>query len=218
MAQLFPKWADRVPKRLQLGIIVLITAIVFGFWYFGSPEFLEVGYAPEQPIPYSHDLHAGELGIDCRYCHGGAEVSAAASIPSTQTCMTCHETIETDNPELLDPLFESWETGDPIEWIRVHKLPEHSYFDHSIHVNAGVGCDTCHGRVDRMETVMKAESMSMSWCLDCHNNPEENLRPVEEVTNLGWEPPDEDYKKEFGEMMVSKRNIVAPVYCNACHR
>lgn len=217
MAQIFPKWADKVPKKIQLAIIVVVTGIVFGFWYFGSPDYLEVGYAPEQPIPFSHDLHAGQLDIDCRYCHGDVELSAAASVPSSQTCMTCHETIEADSPDLA-PLRESWETGDPIEWIRVHKLPEHSYFNHSIHINAGIGCDSCHGRVDRMERVMKKESMSMSWCLDCHNNPEEQLRPVDEVTNLGWEPPSEEYQKEFGEMMVSKRNIVAPVYCNACHR
>ncbi|MEX0686636.1 MAG: cytochrome c3 family protein [Balneolales bacterium] len=215
MAQIFPKWANNVPKQIQLGLILGLTGIIFGFWYFGSPEYLEVGYAPKQPIPYSHQLHVGQLGIDCRYCHASVEVSAQASIPPTQTCMGCHEMILPDSPN-LELLREKWESGDPVEWVRVHDIPDHAYFNHSAHVNVGVGCTSCHGRVDRMQVVMKTESMSMGWCLDCHNNPEPNLRPVEEVTNMAWQPPDEQY--ELAQMIISKRNIKPPVYCNACHR
>lgn len=215
MAQIFPEWVDNIPKRLQLATIIVITGIIFGFWYFGSPEYLEVGYAPNQPIPYSHNFHVSELGMDCQYCHGSAWESAIAAIPSTETCMTCHEYVAVDS-ESLQPLRDSWETGMPVEWIRVHDVPDHAYFNHSIHVNAGIGCVTCHGRVDRMEVVMKSESMSMGWCLDCHNNPAPHLRPVEEVTNMAWEPPDDHY--QFAQMVIEKRNINAPVYCNACHR
>ncbi|MEX0929469.1 MAG: cytochrome C [Balneolales bacterium] len=215
MAQIFPKWANNVPKQIQLGLIIGLTGIVFGFWYFGSPEYLEVGYAPEQPIPYSHQLHVSQLGIDCRYCHASVEISAKASVPPTQTCMGCHEQIAADSPA-LEPLRESWETGDPVEWIRVHDLPDHAYFDHSAHVNVGVGCTSCHGRVDRMETVMKAESMSMGWCLDCHTDPGPHLRPVDQVTNMAWQPPDDQH--ELAQMIISRRNIIPPVYCNACHR
>lgn len=217
MAQIFPEWANKVPKKIQLTLIVLLTGVVFFFWYFGSPEFTQVGYAPEQPIPFSHQQHAGEFDIDCQYCHGGVTESANAQIPATQTCMTCHQMIATDSPE-LEPLYESWETGEPIEWVRVHDLPEFAYFDHSAHVNVGVGCVECHGRVDRMERVMQTEPLSMSWCLDCHNNPEENLRPVSEVTNMEWEHPEDQDPYEFGQMMVSKKNIDASIYCNACHR
>ncbi len=215
MAQIFPEWVNSIPKRLQLATIIIVTGIIFGFWYFGSPEYLEVGYAPNQPIPYSHKFHVAELGLDCQYCHGSAWVSAVAAIPSTETCMTCHEYVAVDS-EALQPLRDSWETGMPVEWIRVHDVPDHAYFNHSIHVNVGIGCATCHGRVDRMEVVMKTESMSMGWCLDCHNNPAPHLRPVEEVTNMAWEPPDNHY--QFAQMVIEKRNIHAPIYCNACHR
>lgn len=215
MAQLFPKWTNKLTKQIQLLSILGLTAVVFFFWYFGSPKYLEVGYAPVQPIPFSHQLHAGQLGIDCRYCHGSVEISPAAGIPSTQTCMTCHEYIATDS-EKLQPLRDSWESGLPVEWIRIHKLPEHSYFNHSIHVNVGIGCATCHGRVDRMEVVMKTQPMSMGWCLDCHNNPEQYIRPVEEVFNMAYQQPPNQY--EFGKMLVAQKNVSGPIYCNACHR
>lgn len=215
MAQIFPKWANKVPKQLQLLGIVLLTGIIFFFWYFGSPKYTDVGYAPVQPVPYSHQLHAGQLGIDCRYCHGSVELSAAAGVPPTQTCMTCHEYIATDS-EKLQPVRDSYETGEPVEWVRVHKLPEHSYFNHSVHVNVGIGCNTCHGRVDHMEVVMKKEPMSMGWCLDCHNEPEKFIRPTDEVFNMAYQQPENQY--EFGKMLVEKKNVVGPVYCNACHR
>lgn len=215
MAQIFPEWANNVPKQIQLGLIISLTGIVFGFWYFGSPEYLEVGYAPQQPIPYSHQLHVGQLGIDCRYCHASVEISPKASIPPTQTCMGCHEQILPDSPA-LEPLWESWETGNPVEWVRVHDVPDHAYFDHSAHINVGIGCTSCHGRVDRMHVVMKTESMSMGWCLDCHREPEPSIRPMDQVYNMAWQAPENQY--ELAQMIISKRNIVPPVYCNACHR
>jgi len=214
MAQLFPEWSNRVPRLLLVGSVLLITSIVFFFWHFGSHDYLEVGYAPKQPIDYSHRLHAGELGLDCRYCHASVEVSAVASIPSTQTCMNCHTQIKTDS-EKLALLRESWLEGTAIEWVKVHDLPDYVQFNHSSHVNVGVGCASCHGRVDRMEVVMQAEPMSMGWCLDCHNNPGPSLRPLDQVTNMSWVAPVNQF--ELAAEIISKKNIAPPIYCNACH-
>ncbi len=215
MAQLFPEWSNRVPRLLLVGLILKITFIVFLFWYFGSPEYLEVGYAPKQPIDYSHRLHAGQLGMDCRYCHGGVEVSAEAGIPTAQTCMNCHSQIKTDS-EKLTTLFAAWSGGEPIEWVKVHQLPDYVYFNHSAHVSVGVGCESCHGRVDRMEVVMQAEPLSMGWCLDCHTNPEPHLRPAELVTTMGWIAPDNQF--QLASEIIAKKNIAPPIYCNGCHR
>jgi hypothetical protein len=214
MAQLFPEWSNRVPRTLLVGSVFLVTAVVFFFWHFGSHDYLEVGYAPKQPIDYSHRLHAGQLGIDCRYCHASVENSAVASIPSTQTCMNCHAQIKVDSPKLA-LLHESWETGAPIEWVKVHDLPQYAHFNHSAHVNVGVGCESCHGRIDRMEVVMQAEPMSMGWCLDCHNNPGPYLRPVDQVTTMGWVTPPNQF--ELATEIIARKNIAPPIYCNACH-
>lgn len=213
MAQIFPKWTNEAPRRILIATIIILNSLVFGVWYFFSPEFTHVGYAPEQPVPFSHQVHAGQLGLDCQYCHNQASESKYANIPATQTCMNCHNQILTDS-EALEPVFESWETGDPIEWVRVHMLPDFAYFNHSAHVNIGVGCESCHGRVDRMEVVFQAESMSMSWCLDCHREPEKHIRPVEEVTTMGYQV---DNQLDVGRDLVARQNISAPTYCQACH-
>lgn len=141
MAQIFPEWSNKVPPFLLVGVIVMMVGGVGFFWYFGSPKYTDVGYQPEQPIPYSHKLHAGDLGLDCRYCHIGVEVSASAIIPPTQTCMNCHTLIKTDS-EKMKLVQESWTTGKPIEWVRVHDLPDYAYFNHSAHINVGVGCES----------------------------------------------------------------------------
>jgi hypothetical protein len=213
MAQIFPKWTNEAPRRILIATIIILNSLVFGVWYFFSPEFTHVGYAPEQPVPFSHQVHAGQLGLDCQYCHNQASESKYANIPATQTCMNCHNQILTDS-EALEPVFESWETGDPIEWVRVHMLPDFAYFNHSAHVNVGVGCESCHGRVDRMEVVFQAESMSMSWCLDCHREPEKHIRPVDEVTTMGYQV---DNQLDVGRDLVARQNISAPTYCQACH-
>ncbi|HET6527510.1 MAG TPA: cytochrome c3 family protein [Balneolaceae bacterium] len=213
MAQIFPKWADEVPQRLMLGLIILMTALVAGVWYYFSPKYTDVGYAPEQPVPYSHQLHAGKLDIDCQYCHTTVFESQFATVPPTQTCMNCHSQIATDSPKLAK-VRESWKTGEPIEWIRVHNLPDYAYFDHSAHVNVGVGCETCHGRIDKMEVVHQAEPLSMSWCLNCHRNPEKYVRPIDEVTTMGYEAANQ---LELGRKLVAKHNINPPTYCQTCH-
>ena len=198
-----------------IGGFLLLGGSVGFFWYYGSPKYLEVGYRPKQPVPYSHKLHAGDLGIDCRYCHNFVEKSAEANIPPTQTCMNCHTLILPESEKLL-PVRESWATGKPLQWIRVHKLPEYAYFDHSAHLRAGVGCASCHGNVAEMDEVMKVEPMSMGWCLDCHRNPDMHLRPLDQITNMKWVPPPNQL--EYAARIKKERNIAPPENCSACHR
>lgn len=214
MSQLFPKWANKVPRRLQIALIIKVIGLVFVVWYFFSPKYTDVGYSPVQPIPYSHRLHVGQLGMDCQYCHTTVSYSAKASVPPTATCMNCHSQIKPDSPKLA-ALRESWVNDTPVEWVRVHMLPDYAQFNHSAHINVGVGCQSCHGRVDRMEVVIQKEPLSMSWCLDCHRNPAPNLRPVSEVTNMQW-VADKD-PQAFGEKIIKAKNIHAPTYCNGCH-
>lgn len=214
MAQIFPKWANEVPRKLLIGLIVLLNGVVFGVWYFFSPQYTDVGYQPTQPIAYSHQIHAGKLGIDCQYCHTQVFDSKQANVPATQTCMNCHSQIDSKRPEEVAKIRDSWKSGKPIEWIRVHNLPDYAYFSHEAHVNAGVGCESCHGRVDKMAEIRQVKPLSMSWCLDCHRNPENFVRPVDEVTTMGYDP---ENQKEIGADLVAKKNISPPTYCQGCH-
>jgi hypothetical protein len=211
----FPRWAN---KTRQIAGVVLGVAplyLISLIWYGASPKTTDVGYMPEQPVPYSHALHAGQLGIDCRYCHSTVEDSSHAAIPPAQTCMNCHSKVWTTSPKLA-PIRESYATGKAVEWVKVHDLPDYAYFNHSAHVTRGIGCVSCHGRVDQMEKVYQHEPLSMGWCLDCHRNPEPNLRPVEEVTNMTWKAPGDPgvFGKEFRE----KNHIAPPTDCSTCHR
>ena len=211
--QIFPRTLNYLPLVGALGAAVAGGTVVFIFWYFFSPKNLQVGYEPEQPVPYSHALHAGDLGIDCRYCHASVEASQEAMVPPTQTCMGCHAIVKPDSP-LLAPVRASWESGEPIEWVRVHKLPEHVYFDHSVHLAAGVGCVSCHGRIDEMEVVGVREPISMGWCLECHRNPEPNLRPRHLITDMDWEPGDPE-----DELLIADVSTLSPPeHCSGCHR
>lgn len=215
MAQLFPKWANFVPTILAIGGVGLLMGSIAFVWYFFSPEYTDVGYRPKQPVAYSHKLHAGDLGIDCRYCHTSVETQAHANIPPTRTCMNCHATVKPES-EKLALVRSSYQSGQPIEWVRVHDLPDFAYFDHSVHVNAGVGCISCHGNVAQMDEVMLSKPLSMGWCLDCHRNPDANLRPVAEVTNMKWEMmPGHD---EFVAQWKQEKGIDPPIECSACHR
>ena len=215
MAQDFPKWANKVPMYVVLGLALLAPAAVLGVGYYFSPEYTDVGYMPEQPVPYSHKLHVGELGLDCRYCHAQVEVSAVASVPPTAVCMNCHAIVGRDKAT-LEPVRQSAESGLPIRWVRVHKVPEYAYFDHSVHVRAGVGCSTCHGDVAQMEVVRQVEPLSMRWCLDCHRDPAPHLRPAEEITNTAWVPTAD--QRETGRELMEQRGVDARDDCSACHR
>lgn len=193
-----------------MGLALAGGAVTFGIWYYGTPKHTQVGFAPRQPVPYSHRLHVGQLGLDCRYCHANVERSGEAMIPSTQTCMNCHSLVRTDSARLA-PVRNSWESNRPIEWVRIHRLPDHAYFNHSVHLSAGVGCATCHGRIDQMEVVRQDQPLSMSWCLDCHRNPGPNLRPVDQITNMQWQP-------DPAQPVRPARAVNPPQNCSGCHR
>ncbi|MCZ7556679.1 MAG: cytochrome c family protein [Bacteroidia bacterium] len=204
-----------MPRNIVVSGGILIILIVAGIWYYWSPKFTDVGYAPAQPVPYSHALHVGELGLDCRYCHVGAETSPVAMVPPTQTCMNCHTLIKTES-EKLAPVRASWESREPLRWVRLHKVPDYAYFDHSAHLRAGVGCESCHGDVAAMEVMELREPLSMGWCLDCHRNPDPHLRSPQDITVMGWVPPDN--QAERAAEIKKTLNLNPPETCSGCHR
>ena len=217
MAQIFPAWWNRLPLALAAVGVLVPTVAVAGVWYYFSPWYTDVGYRPVQPVPYSHRLHVGELGLDCRYCHASVETSAVANIPPTQVCMNCHRLVKKDSPALA-PIRDSAASGRPMRWIRVHKLPDYAYFTHNAHIAAGIGCVSCHGRIDEMDVVTQMKPLSMGWCLDCHRRPEEHLRPPSEVTNFAWQPPEGRSKLDYGRFLKDESRIHAPEHCAGCHR
>ncbi len=207
--QIFPRSLNKLPMVLgAVGTIVPIVLVAL-VWYYITPKHFQVGYQPIQPVPYSHRLHVGQMGMDCRYCHANVEVSAKAMIPPTQVCMGCHAMVKTDSARLA-PVRASFESGKPIEWVHIHHEPGYVYFDHSAHLAVGVGCVTCHGRVDQMDVVAADQPINMGWCLDCHRNPTPNLRPRSEITNMDWKP---DPAKPFTPPPVNP-----PQHCSGCHR
>lgn len=213
---IFPKWINLLRPTIA---VLAILAPVYGVVLVGfgaSPRTTDVGYQPVQPVEYSHAMHVGQLGMDCRYCHNTVETSAVAAIPPTQTCMNCHVAIKPDSAKLIK-VREAYATGMPIEWLRVHDLPDYAYFDHSAHVTRGVGCVSCHGRIDTMDVVSQDQPLSMGWCLDCHRDPAPNLRPVEAVTVMDWVPPDGD-QLAAGKRVMEELQINPPTDCTACHR
>lgn len=217
----FPKWHNKIPLVVVGVIGPLVTLSVIGaVWYFFSPRFTDVGYQPKQPVAYSHKLHAGDLAMDCRYCHTGVENTPHARVPPTQTCMNCHKQVKTDSPKLL-PVRESWATGKPLEWVRIHKTPDYAYFDHSAHMNIGgkaaIGCESCHGRIDQMVEVRQHEPLNMAWCLDCHRAPEKHLRPISEITTMGYQPEGGD-QLALGRKFKAEQNVNPPIHCSGCHR
>ena len=217
MAQLFPKWTNYLPIVFGVGAMGSAVFAVGFVWYFGSPKYTDVGYRPKQPVPFSHRLHAGELGMDCRYCHASIEFSHEANIPPTQTCMNCH-TMVLPESEKLQPIRDSFKTGKPIEWVRVHKLPEYAYFDHSVHLRAGVGCASCHGNVAEMDVVEQREPLSMGWCLQCHRDPIDHLRDLSQtkVTDMTWVPPTN--QQELARDIIQQKRLRPPEDCSACHQ
>lgn len=195
MAQIFPRWTNQTPKLITLGALGGLCATIFGVYWWFSPYHTDVGYAPKQPVAYSHALHAGELKLDCRYCHAMVEQGPSAGVPPTQTCMNCHAQVKKGS-EKLKPIYDSWADGNgtkSVEWVRIHKLPDYAYFNHSAHMGVGtgenraaIGCETCHGRIDTMEVVRQVQPLSMGWCIECHSDPAKNLRPVANITTMGW--------------------------------
>ncbi len=215
MNAIFPKSADRIVRLALAGIVVAAGAGVGLYAYFSHPKVLDTGYTPVQPVAYSHKLHAGNLGMDCRYCHFSVEKSSFAAIPPTEVCMNCHVRVKPQSPQ-LQPVRDSYARGEPIPWVKVHRLPDFVYFNHQAHVAAGVSCVSCHGRVDQMIEVKQVEPLSMAWCLDCHRNPAPKIRPVELVTKLDWQP-DRD-PAEIGREIIRAKGIEPPLNCSGCHR
>jgi hypothetical protein len=215
MAVIFPKSSNFYVKVLGavigFGALVGVGAVTVAT----HPVVVDTGYQPEQPVPYSHKLHAGSMGMDCYYCHSTVYKASFAAVPSTETCMNCHVKVKEKSPR-LEPVRESYRTGNPVPWVKVHKLPDYVYFAHQPHINAGVSCVSCHGRVDQMVEVKQVEPLNMGWCIDCHRNPAANLRPVELVTNLGWKP--EGDPAEYGKKIIAEKHINPPVHCSGCHR
>lgn len=215
MAAIFPKQSDLILKVagavIGLGAVLAVSA----YTYYSYPDVIDTGYQPVQPVPYSHKLHAGKLGIDCFYCHSTVYKADFAAIPATQTCMNCHAKVKTDSPR-LEPVRQSFASGQPIQWVQIHRLPDFVYFSHQPHIAAGVSCVSCHGRIDQMEEVHQEKPLNMAFCLECHRDPAPNIRPAELVTKLDW-VPDKD-PREIGEAIVAEKHISPPLNCSGCHR
>lgn len=218
MGQLFLPRANSIARLVVIGIPLLVL-VTWGalFAYARSDFWTKVDSPIEQPVPFSHKHHVGGLGIDCRYCHTGVEQSAFAGIPPTETCMTCHSQVWKDAP-VLQPVRDSWQTGRPIKWQRVHDLPDYVYFNHSIHVAKGVGCQTCHGQVNEMPLTWKTKQLYMRWCLDCHRQPAQFLRPTDQVTSMTYQPPPD--QMTLGQQLVRQNNVhtAGLADCYTCHR
>ena len=221
MAQIFGKGSNSIARFTLL-------AVFFGFFAFWgvvyavyrSPYTTNVHVPLEQPVPFSHQHHVSGLGLDCRYCHTLVEKAAFAGVPATETCMTCHSQVWKDAP-LLAPVRESLATGQPIEWKRVNQAPDFVFFNHSIHVQKGIGCSTCHGQVDQMPITWKAHSLYMRWCLDCHEAPEKFLRPKDQIYNMEWKPPADQVERgrKLAEVYGLRPERLSELRdCGMCHR
>jgi hypothetical protein len=216
MARLFPKSFNRLPLQLSIYLVVLACVATAGVTYYMTPKYTRVGYAPIQPVPYSHAKHVGELGLDCRYCHNTID-TAGAAVPTSQTCMNCHSQIKTASPDLAI-IRESYQTGKSVPWVHVHAMPSFVYFDHSIHVNRGISCVECHGRIDQMDVVRQVKPMSMGFCLDCHRDPASHVREKADIFNLGSKTIAESQGIEAARKFVHDWRIKPPQSCSGCHR
>ncbi len=216
MAQIFHPSTNTISRLTIFGGVLLVVALVAAVAAINeSPYITEVGVARGQPVPFSHKHHVGDDGIDCRYCHTSVEESFFAGIPPTKTCMNCHTQIWSDSP-VLEPVRDSFRTGKAIQWTRVHNLPGFVYFDHSIHIHKGVGCSTCHGRVDKMPLMWRENTLYMDWCLECHRAPERYVRPREYVFDMDYQQPADQIA--LGEKLVKEYKIQKLTSCSTCHR
>ncbi|MBI3884808.1 MAG: cytochrome c3 family protein [Opitutae bacterium] len=217
MSKIFPKSANALPLQIVLFIVVLAGVATAAVTYYATPKYLRIGYEPVQPVPFDHSLHAGQLGLDCRYCHASVEKSATSSLPAAQTCMNCHSVIKPASP-LLAPVRHSYETGEPVPWVKVHVAPDYVYFNHSVHVTRGVSCVECHGKVNEMTTVYHAKPHSMGFCLDCHRQPEKFLRAPRDVYNLDSPTLAAQGKMDEALAQIHQWKVKPPQSCSGCHR
>jgi hypothetical protein len=229
MSQIFPRSANTVSRVSIIGAVLLINLLGVLIYELGASGWVtRQDVAREQPIQFSHERHVAGNGIDCRYCHTSVEQSRFAGIPPTKTCMNCHSQIFSNSP-FLEPVRASFNSNTPLRWTRVHDLPDFVYFDHSIHVNKGVGCTTCHGQVDKMPLMWQANSLQMQWCLDCHRNPERFVRPRSDVFSVAYRQPSSQYpvtldgqtftdQLSLGKALVADYKIQKLTSCSTCHR
>jgi hypothetical protein len=216
MSQIFHRSANTISRVSIFGTVFIVAALLTLLAMVNrSPWVTDARVAREQPIQFSHERHVAGNGIDCRYCHTSVEDSRFAGIPPTKTCMNCHSEIFS-NSAYLEPVRASFNSNTPIKWTRVHDLPDFVYFNHSIHVNKGVGCTTCHGQVDRMPLMWQESSLQMEWCLECHRNPERFVRPKAAVFSVDYQPPPD--QAELGKRLVAEYQIQKLTSCSTCHR
>jgi hypothetical protein len=220
MSKVFPKWSNVLPMQIGLFLIVLGGTVTAGVTYYFTPKYTRVGYTPVQPVPFNHALHTGQLGIDCRYCHLGVDQSPHATVPSAQTCMNCHSIIKKDSP-LLAPVRSSYQTGDPVPWVRVHQAPDFVYFNHAVHVSRGVSCVECHGNVTTTregEFIGHRQPFGMAFCLDCHRQPASFLREPKDVYNLNSPRLVDTARAPEAANLVVAWKVKPPLSCSGCHR
>ncbi len=217
MANIFPKWVNKMPLRIVVALVVISSVVTGLVTYYATPKYTRVGYAPIQPVPFSHAIHVDQLGLDCRYCHTYVDRSGHSNIPTAATCMNCHTQIGKEKPD-LEPVRRCYESGEPIPWIRIHQLPDYVYFNHSAHVNRGISCLHCHGEINKMDVVAHAKPLSMSFCLDCHREPYKHIRPVDKVYDLEWSYPDTLTQITEGKKLVESWQVHPPQGCSCCHR
>jgi hypothetical protein len=219
MPQVFHRSFNTISRVTIFGGVFIVAALGWVAWVMARSSYVtNTGVALQQPVPFSHEHHVTGLGIDCRYCHTSVEDSSFAGMPPTKTCMNCHSQIWVGSP-MLEPVRESYRSGKPLEWNRVHRLAEFVYFDHSIHVNKGVGCSTCHGPIDKMPLTWQHGSLLMEWCLECHRSPADHVRPRDKVFDMDWQPPSD--QPEQGKKLVQEYRIRDPqdiTSCSTCHR
>jgi len=216
MPQIFDRSANFLSKASLGGLLLLVGGLITLLIVFGHSSYVtRANEYIEQPIQFSHAHHVGDDGIDCRYCHTSVETSAFAGIPPTKTCMNCHSQLWNTAP-ILEPVRASFRDDKPLHWIRVHDLPDFVYFNHSIHVKKGMGCETCHGRVDQMPLMQQQNSLQMEWCLNCHRNPENYVRPRSEITTMGYRPSVP--QSVIGPQLVKEYGINSLTSCSTCHR
>ena len=216
MSQIFHRSANTLSKVSIFGLLTLVASLILLAMVLGRSSYVTRAHEYiEQPIQFSHLHHVLDDGIDCKYCHTSVETSAFAGIPPTKTCMNCHGQLFSTEP-ILEPVRASFRDNVPLKWIRVHDLPDFVYFNHSIHVKKGVGCETCHGRVDEMPLVQQERSLQMDWCLDCHRAPEKYVRPRSEITTMGYRPS--EAQATLGPKLVKEYGIQARTTCSTCHR
>jgi len=222
MSAIFPRWTNWLPVALGGALALVGGVVTAGVTYYFTPKYTRVGYQPVQPVPFSHAVHAGQIGLDCRYCHYTVEKSWFSALPAASTCMNCHSLVLKDDPRLA-VVRASFTNNTPIPWVQVHLVPDYVYFNHEVHVARGISCAECHGRVDQMDEVHEAKSFSMSFCLNCHRQPAAFVRPINKVTDLAWQwntNPVVAARMQWtnGVAMVHSMRIESLQSCSTCHR